>query len=92
MLCVQRLGWWRSSSQREGIDFFDAFPPCPTVTSIRMLAAVACHMGRDMCHHDAEHVFVQSTLDEDVFIRLPQGCGALSGKVVKLARSLYGLK
>ncbi|CAB1102148.1 unnamed protein product [Ectocarpus sp. CCAP 1310/34] len=36
--------------------------------------------------------FVQSKLDEDVFVRLPQGCGALSGKVVKLGRSLYGLR
>ena len=27
-----------------------------------------------------------------MYLRLPQGCGALSGKVVKLARSLYGLK
>ena len=36
--------------------------------------------------------FVQSKLDEDVFMRLPQGCGEMSGKVVRLNRSLYGLK
>ena len=35
--------------------------------------------------------FVQSDLDEVVYIRLPPGCGALSGKVVRLRRSLYGL-
>ena len=46
----------------------------------------------DLCHFDAEQAFVQSTLDEELYLRLPQGCGALSGKVVKLARSLYGLK
>ena len=27
-----------------------------------------------------------------MFIRLPQGCGALSGMVVRLGRSLYGLR
>ena len=27
-----------------------------------------------------------------MFIRLPQGCGALSAMVVKLGRSLYGLR
>ena len=27
-----------------------------------------------------------------MYIRLPPGCGALSGKVVRLRRSLYGLK
>ena len=36
--------------------------------------------------------FVQSKLNEIVFLRLPQDCGALSGIVVRLGRSLYGLK
>ena len=36
--------------------------------------------------------FIQSNLDEDVFMRLPQGCGDMSDKIVCLNRSLYGLK
>ncbi|CAB1103486.1 unnamed protein product [Ectocarpus sp. CCAP 1310/34] len=35
--------------------------------------------------------FVQFKPEKDVYIRLPKGCGSLSGKAVKLARSLYGL-
>ena len=35
---------------------------------------------------------VATFTNEDVYLRMPQGCGALSGKVVKLGRSLYGLK
>ena len=45
-----------------------------------------------MCHFDVEQAFVQSKLDEDVFLRLPRGCGRLSGKIVRLNKSLYGLK
>ena len=46
-----------------------------------------------MCgHFDVEEAFVQSKLDEDVFLRLPRGYGRLSGKVVRLNKSLYGLK
>ena len=45
-----------------------------------------------MCHFDVEQAFVQSKLDEDVFLRLPKGCGHLSGKIVRLNKSLYGLK
>ena len=56
-----------------------------------MLAALACELDLDLCHFDAEQAFVQSHLDEVVYIRLPPGCGALSGKVVRLHRSLYGL-
>ena len=45
-----------------------------------------------MCRFDVEQAFVQSKLDEDVFVRLPKGCGSLSRKVVRLNKSLYGLK
>ena len=40
----------------------------------------------------SDQAFVQSHLDEDVFLRLPKGCGKLSGKVVRLNKSLDGLK
>ena len=82
----------RGFSQREGIDFFDTFSPCPSVMSIRLLAALACELDLDLCHFDAEQAFVLSDLDEVVYICLPHGCGALSSKVVRLRRSLYGLK
>ena len=81
----------RGFGQREGIDFFDTFSPCPSAMSIRLLAALACELDLDYCHFDAEQAFVQSDLGEVVYIRLPPGCGALSGKVVRLRRSLYGL-
>ena len=35
---------------------------------------------------------MQSDLDGDVFMRLPQSCSRLSGIIVKLNKSLYGLK
>lgn len=82
----------RGFAQREGIDFFETFSPCPSVTSIRLLAAIACELGWDLCHFDAEQAFVQSKLDEVVFVRLPPGCGVLSGKIVRLRKSLYGLR
>ena len=82
----------RGFAQREGIDFFETFSPCPSVASIRLLAAIACEFAWDLCHFDAEQAFVQSKLDERVFIRLPPGCGEISGKVVKLGRSLFGLR
>ena len=56
------------------------------------MAAITCEFGWDLCRFDAEQAFVQSKLDEVVFIRLPPGCGELSCKVVKLGRSLYGLR
>ena len=82
----------RGCGQREGIDFFETFASTPTASCIRLLGAIACELGLDLCHFDAELAFVQSNLDEDAFMRLPRGCGETSGKVVRLNRSLYGLK
>lgn len=79
-------------AQRQGDDFFETFSPCPSVTNIQLLAAIACELGWDLGHFDAEQAFVQSNLDDVILLRLPSGCGGLSGKVVKLGRSLYGLK
>ena len=39
----------RGFGQREGIDFFDTFSPCPSVMSIRLLAAtrsIMCYYGK----------------------------------------------
>ena len=79
-------------SQVEGVDFFETFAPTPAAATIRLLAAVACKLDWDLHHFDVEQAFVQSQLDTEVYLRLPPGCGHLSGKVVRLNKSLYGLK
>ena len=48
--------------------------------------------GIDFFETFSPHPSVPSNLDELVFIRLPLGCGEISEKVVKLGRSLYGLR
>ena len=59
---------------------------------MRLLSAITCELDLDLCHVDVEQTFVQSKLDEDVFLCLPKGCGRLSGRIVRLHTSLYGLK
>ena len=82
----------RGFGQREGVGYFETYSPCPSVASIRSLAAIACELGFYLCHFVAEQAFVQSEQSENVHMRLPKGCGAMSGNVVKLCRSMYGLK
>ena len=38
---------------------------------------------------DIEQAFVQLELDHEVFMKLPPGCGSMSGKIVHLGKSLY---
>ena len=56
------------------------------------MAGIACELQLDLCHFDVQQAFVQAELKEVVLIRMPQGLGALSGRVVRLNRGLYGLK
>ena len=69
----------RGDMQREYIDFGELYAPTVSVSCVRMLAALACELNLDLCHFDIEQAFVRSELEEDVYMRLPQGCGALSG-------------
>ena len=54
---------------------------------MRLLSAIACGLDLDVYHFDVGQPFVQSKLDEDVFLRLPKGCGRLSGKILLLDKS-----
>lgn len=82
----------RGFSQRPGVDYYETFAPTPAASCIRMMAAIACELQLDLCHFDVQQAFVQAELQELVLMRMPQGCGDLSGKVMRLNRSLYGLK
>ena len=81
----------RGFKQHNGVDFIETFVPTVSSSCVRLLSAIGCECDLDLCHFDVDQSFVQSDL-EDVFLRLPSGCGDLSGKIVRLNKSLYGLK
>ena len=82
----------RGFKQREGIDFGETFFPTVSSSCVRLLSAIAWEFDLDLCHFDVDQAFVQSRLEENVFLQLPRGCGKMSGKIVRLNKSLYGLK
>ena len=57
-----------------------------------MIAAIANEKGLPVFHLDVSQAFLQALLEEEIYMRLPPGCGELSGKVVKLLKCQYGLK
>ena len=56
-----------------------------------LLPASTNEYDLELCHFDVDQAFVRADLKEDVFMRLPEGCGELSGKIAKLIKILYGL-
>jgi len=76
--------------QIENVDFDpnEIFAPVVSIQGARMAMAFACANGFIIRHVDVQSAFVQSTLDEEVYIYLPGD----KTKVYKLNKSLYGLK
>ena len=72
--------------------FGETFAPTVSSSCVRLLSAIACELDLDVCHFDVEQALLQSKLDGDVFLCLPKGCGRLPGMIVRLKKSLYGLK
>lgn len=82
----------RRYEQRVDIDFGELSAPNFAVSSVSLLTAIECGMDVDLIHFDIEQTYVRSDLEGKVFMRLPQGNGRLSGKIVTLDKSLYSLK
>lgn len=82
----------RGCGQRSGVDSSNTFPPCLSGANTPLIAAITCELELDVCHSEDEQVLAQLELSDGVYMRLPRSAGVMSGKVVKLHRSRYGLK
>ena len=79
-------------SQVQDVDYFRAFAPTPSSASVKILAAVANEHGLNIFRLDIAQAFVRGKLEAEIHMKLPDGCGDMPGKIVRLNRSLYGLK
>ncbi|KAF5669761.1 retrotransposon hobase [Fusarium circinatum] len=59
--------------------------------SFRVLMAIATRFDYEMLQYDAVNAFVQSTLDEEIYMEMPIGYRK-PGVVLKLQKALYGLR
>ena len=79
-------------SQVQDVDYFQTFASTPSSASIKILAAVVNEQGLKIFHLDVAQSFVRSKLDAEIYMKLPDMFGDISGNIVRLNRSLYGLK
>ena len=82
----------RGFSQVHTVDFLETYAPTPAASSVKLLVAIAVKNDWELRQLDVKQAFIQADLDFNVFMKLPDGCGDKSGKVVKLNKSVYGLK
>lgn len=80
--------------QRHGMDYDETFAPVVRQTTLRTLLAVAGHRKMHVLHLDAKTAFLNSELEETVYMRQPMGF-VKEGKehqVCELKKAIYGLK
>ena len=83
-----RLVAW-GFSQVHTVDFLEIYAPTSAASSVQLLVAIAVKNDWELRQLDVKQAFIQADLDFDVFMKLPDGCGDKSGKVVKLNKSVY---
>lgn len=84
-------------SQIEGIDYDETFSPVVRYVTLRVLLAYAAIYDWEIDQMDAVMAFVQGTLSEEIYMKVPDGFQEyyqrnLEGKVLRLNKALDGLK
>ena len=79
-------------SQVQDVDYFQTFASTPSLASIKILAAVANEQGLKIFHLDVAQAFVRAKIDAEIYTKLPDGCGDMSGKIICLNITQYGIK
>lgn len=86
----------RGNFQEDCFDFGELYAPVACIESVRVILAVASVRGWSVHHLDVKGAFLYAPLQDadEMWIRLPSipEIAQASGTVVKLRKSLYGLR
>jgi hypothetical protein len=79
-------------SQIPGQDFTETTSPVARLASYRSLLSLAAKLNLEAHHLDIETAFLNGVLDEEIYMKAPDGLDTGSNGIWRLKKSLYGLK
>jgi hypothetical protein len=82
----------RGFSQVYGEDYTDTFAPTVRMDTLRIFLALVAAENLECNHLDIKNAFTESTLKERIYLSKPAGVPVQEGYVLRVLRSLYGLK
>lgn len=82
----------RGFLQKEVFDYSEIYAPVAKLPTVRTLLAVANKLNLVVYQMDVKSAFLYGDIEEDVYMYYPDGVENKSGKVLKLNKSIYGLK
>ncbi|GJY52573.1 zinc finger, CCHC-type containing protein [Tanacetum coccineum] len=78
--------------QKEGIDYFDTYAPVARITTIRLLLALATIHNLVIHQMDVKTAFLNGDLDEEVYMKQPEGFVMPVDKTKKFLSSRFSMK
>ena len=82
----------RGDKQRPGIDFHEVFASVVNASTLRIMLAIAAVEDMELEQMDVVTAFLNAPLEEELYLRVPEGFPSRPGHVVRLHKSLYGLR
>ncbi|CAI7772571.1 unnamed protein product [Closterium sp. NIES-53] len=78
--------------QREGIHFQEVFAPVTKAPTLWLLLAAAAVCGWKVEQMDVKTAFLYGVVDEEIYMKQPEGYDDGSGRVFWLKKAIHGLK
>lgn len=82
----------RGFSQIHGIDYNEVFSPVVRMDSIRLLFSLCAQLDLEYLQFDVATAFLNGSIEEELYLRPPEGLEAPDGYTCRLRKSLYGLR
>ena len=79
-------------AQRPGIDFDEVYAPVSKHATLRALLAKVAAEDLKLRQFDVKTAFLNGELEEEIYMKPPEGLKTDQGKVYLLKKSLYGLR
>jgi Reverse transcriptase (RNA-dependent DNA polymerase) len=79
-------------SQIPGMDYTDTFSPVVHLETIQLVMSTAAILNWEIEQIDVKGVYLNRTLEEEVYMEQPEGYNDGTGRVCRLKKTLYGLK
>jgi transposase InsO family protein len=79
-------------SQIPGIDYNETFAPVVRFDSLRTILSLAAINNWEVQAIDIKGAYLTADLQEDIYMRQPEGFDDGTGNVLKLVKAIYGLK
>lgn len=78
--------------QRAGIDYVELYAGVVHKDTLRVLLALTAMLDHELDQVDIKAAFLNGELEETIHVRPPEGSDVPAGTVLRLNKSLYGLK